>query len=213
MTAPHIRRRQQQAAAKINAEAQATATDAGESVPVPSMDPENLPESSRSMWHERHISMRYGYEINESETGWHVVLLEDEQGDGMGFIGVGGGKFELSDDGYCEAAAIGFNYLNSHCGEAHPMAESEVDLQFRNEGNQPGDSDPLAGLGLRAGDLEAVRDQVISIMRPLQREHYRAMFMAAVIQGRIAAGKEHHPESLAHSAIGYADAACRELGL
>lgn len=47
------------------------------------------------------------------------------------------------------------------------------------------DDEPLAGLGLRAGDLEAVRDQMMGLFGPLQREFYRAQYMAAVIQGMI----------------------------
>lgn len=64
----------------------------------------------------------------------------------------------------------------------------QAQAHFDNEPDQPGDDDPLAGLGLRAGDLEAVRDQIMDIVRPLQREHYRALFMAAVIQGAFASG-------------------------
>jgi hypothetical protein len=191
MTAHHIRQRQKLAAA-INAEAQAAATAGGESVPVPAVDPEKLPgaptgpaypDFRRAMWHERHFQMRYGYEITESETGWHVVLLEEEDGPGNGATEMGGGTFELSEGGYCEAYAMASRWLYDRVGEAHPLA-GDVPC-FANDGKQPGDADPLAGLGLRAGDLAAIQEQILGIVRTVQREHYRAMFMAAVIQGMI----------------------------
>lgn len=176
-------------------------------------EPDEVIQQPRSMWHERHFLMRYGFEINETESGWHVVLLEEEDGPGNGATEMGGGKFELSDEGYCEAVQVGNDWLSSpSVYEVHPLADNVP--VFANDGSQPGDADPLAGLGLRAGDLEAVRDQIMEIMRPLQREFYRAQFMAAVIQGTYASGAvKRNKFEMIDDAQEIADLAIGRMGL
>lgn len=175
-------------------------------------EPDDVIQQPRSMWHERHFQMRYGYEITESETGWNVVLLEEEDGPGNGATEMGGGKFELTNEGYCEASALGWDWIYRNAGEAHPLV-GEAPC-FANDGSKPGDADPLAGLGLRAGDLEAVRDQIMEIMRPLQREFYRAQFMAAVIQGTYASGAvKRNKFEMIDDAQEIADLAIGRMGL
>lgn len=78
--------------------------------------------------------------------------------------------------------------------------------------SEPAAADPLSGLGLSAGDLAAIQGQVAAVIRPMMRDHYRAQFMSAVIQG-IMGDNGLAPEQMAKTAARYADAALKEMGL
>lgn len=222
MTAPHIRRRQLDEAIKamaeaiigINAERRAAAsaeaqanTAAGEQDTPPAVEQETMPEDHRRPWYESQNMNGFGYEICQRSDCYSLNLYQFDM-DGLisDPIYQETKQFELTAAGYVDCFNTASAWLSEKAAAGHPMRE-----YVQHPVTPP--QEALAGLGMNPGDLAAVRDKVMEAFRPLQSEHYRAMFMSAVIQGSIAADKALPPESMAMTALHYADAACKELGL
>lgn len=78
-------------------------------------------------------------------------------------------------------------WISSHASkeEAEDECTAWIDQMeecCQQHGGQP--RDPLAGLGLQPADLAAV----MGVLRPMQREHYKAMFIGSVLGGMFSNG-------------------------
>ena len=219
MTAHHIRQRQiQEEAAKINRAYAAAAVTA----------PELLTTEQREAMKNRALEVLftdaappYVYPYDAHPAGIDSIKTRaiSEAAEAQELHVMINGLFqELNKYGFDvpETRLVAKGYLQL-CDAVGYLPEGEVFAEaYADEvRDQRRDEDPLAGLGLRAGDLEAVRDQLLGLFGPLQREFYRAQFMAAAIQGSIVdyTASAHDEGILLDRAKSIADGALIRMGL